>query len=664
MSEILFLEYLLIILSISAVVVFALHRIKIPSIIGFLLAGMLIGPHGFHLIQDSSTINTLAEIGVVLLLFTIGLEFPLSRFLKMRSEVFGTGGLQVASTVILTALAAYNWFGVGNINTAVFLGFLVALSSTAIVMKLLSEKGELNSPHGRSSIGALIFQDLCVVPFMLFIPILSGGGIFTEMAMAIIKAAAIIAAVLFLSRWLVPGLLYQIVRTRSRELFVISILIICFGIALLTSEFGLSLALGAFLAGIVISESEYVHETTSTILPFRDSFSGLFFISVGMLMDRSFFVEHIVLVLLVAGGIIILKFISSFLAMYLMKRPLRVAIQSGMDMAQVGEFSFVLAIAGLSAGLISDYIYNGFLSAAVLTMLIAPLIMKISSYVSVRMTAVRHIKKFERVRDLSEHEEDAKRSGHVIIAGFGLNGRNLASVLKSADIPYVILELNIATVREMKQQGEPIFFGDGTKLETLIWLGVKTAKVLAIVISDPASCRNIVKVARGENPDLFIIARTGFTAEVDELSRLGANEVIPDEFETSVEIFSKVLAKYNMPKNEIFDFADKIREDSYKALRQDNTTTRKPLFEKNPVLSDITVDHCAINETSPLSGRSIEDMKFRTRTGATIIAVERDKKMHTNPEPGFILKAGDIAFFIGKKEDINKALVYIADGRE
>lgn len=665
MHEIIFLKSIVIVLGISALVIFVLHRLKIPSIVGFLLAGMLLGPHGLHFIRDIETINILAEIGVILLLFTIGLEFPLSRFLKMRKEIFGIGGLQVLLSIVITALFAYTWFGISNYKTAIFIGFLVSLSSTAIVMKLLSDRSETNTPHGRISVGILIFQDLCIIPFMLFIPILSGGTELAEMALTIGKAIAIIVVVLLSARWVVPNLLHQIVRTRSRELFVITILMICFGIAFIISEFGLSLALGAFLAGLVISESEYAHEATSTILPFRDGFSGLFFISVGMLMNMSFFVHNLTLILLISGGIIIIKFISTFFSMYLFKYPLRISIQSGMNLAQVGEFSFILVVAGLSAGLVSEYIYQGFLSASVLTMLLTPFIIQGSHYISTGISSRKLLKRLERIKELPGHEETAKRrSDHIIIIGFGLNGRNLARVLKGTDIPYVVLELNIATVREWKKKGEPIYYGDGTKIETLIRLGIETAKGLVIVISDPTSCRNTVRAARRHNPGLFILARTRFTTEVDDLLNLGADEVIPDEFEASVEIFSRVLARYQIPKNEIFNFIDMIREDGYKALRQSSSITRKPPFDKHLVLSDVKIDLCNISGSSPLPGKSIEDTRFRTKTGATIIAVERKKEMYVSPDPSFSFEAGDTVFFIGKKEDINKALVYLSEGKE
>jgi len=661
MEEFVFLKTLIIILAISAVVVFILHRLRVPSIVGFLLAGMLLGPYGFRLIEDLKTIQIFAEIGVILLLFTIGLEFSLSRFLKMRSEIFGIGGLYVLISITLSALISYQWFK--DLNTAIFTGFLVALSSTAIVMKLISDRGEIDAPHGRISIGILIFQDLCVVPFMLLIPIMSGGGGVSELILTFGKAFAIIAIVLFSARWIVPTLLHQIIHTRSRELFVITILILCFGIAFLTSGFGLSLALGAFLAGLIISESEYSHEATSTILPFRDSFNGLFFISVGMLMDTSFFLNNLSTILSLVGGIIILKSLTGFLSVYLLRRPLRTSIQCGINLAQVGEFSFVLAVAGLSANLISNGMYQWFLSASVLTMLLTPFLIQASPFISSRLSSQRLLKRLERIRELSGLEDfPKKKSDHVIIIGFGLNGRNLARVLKEVNIPYVVLELNIDTVRSMRAQGEPIYYGDGTKVEVLHRLGIKTARILVIAISDPASCRNIVQIARKQNPNLFIIARTRYTAEVDDLLNLGADDVIPEEFETSIEIFSRVLSHYQTPRKVISNFIDMVRKDGYRALRQAGIMAGKRSLEKQVVLSHIDIETFIIHPDSPVLGKSIKELEFRSKTGATIIAVERNNHLYTNIDPGFIFRGGDIVFITGKKEDIKKAIDYLAGG--
>ena len=661
MHEIVFLKSLIIILGISAVVVFALHRIRVPSVVGFLLAGILLGPYGLHLIKDIKTIQVFAEIGVIILLFTIGLEFSLSKFLKMRLEVFAIGGLQVLLTVTLVTFISYQWLG--DYNKAVFAGFLTALSSTAIVMKQLSDKGEIDTPHGRTSVGILIFQDLCIVPFMLFIPIMSGGGGFTELTVTFAKAFGVIVVILLSAKWVVPSLLHQVVHTKNRELFAITILILCFGIAFLTSEFGLSLALGAFLAGLVISESEYAHEATSTILPFRDSFTGIFFISVGMLMDTSFFINNIFFLLPLVFGISILKFITAFISLFIMRRPLRTSIHSAIDLGQVGEFSFVLAVSGLSAGLISNEMYQWFLASAVVTMLLTPFAMQLSPLISSRVSSHKILKRLERIKGLSEHTEfPEKRRAHVVIVGFGLNGRNLARVLKEAEIPYTVLEFNPTTVRNMRKHGEPIFYGDGTKKDVLQRLGTETAKVLVIAISDPASCRNIVRTARRLNNDLYIIARTRYASEVDDLLKLGTDEVIPEEFETSVEIFSRVLGKYQVPRNEIYDFVDIIREDGYKALRQKRTADRKPIFDKCAIYPNIRVEVITVSEDSPVSGRSIADLMFRKKTGATIVAVERANETHTSPDPDFTLNASDIVFITGNKESINKAIVYLTKG--
>jgi CPA2 family monovalent cation:H+ antiporter-2 len=661
MHTLVFLKSLVIILGISAAVVFLLHRIRVPSIVGFLLAGMLLGPYGFHLLEETETIQTFAEIGVILLLFTIGLEFSLSKFLRMRLEVFGIGGLYVLITIALTTLVAYQWLN--SLDTAIFIGFLVALSSTAIVMKLLSERAELDTLHGRFSLGILIFQDLCVVPFMLFIPIMSGEGGVIELIITFGKALAIVAIVLFSARWIVPKLLHQIVHTRSRELFVITILILCFGIAFITSEFGLSLALGAFLAGLVISESEYVHEATSAILPFKDSFNGLFFISVGMLMDTTFFINNLQLVATFVITIFLIKFISGFLSMYLMKRPLRTSIHTSMNLAQVGEFSFVLAVAGVSAGVISNNVYQEFLSASVLTMLFTPFIIQFSPFLSDRLSSYKLLQPLERNKELLSTEVSTETlKDHVIIIGFGLNGRNLARVLKEINIPYVILELNIETVREMRKQGEPIYYGDGTKIDALRRLGVKTAKILVVVISDAASCRQIVQAARKENPKLFIIARTRYVVEVEDLFRLGADSVIPEEFETSIEIFSRVLEHYKVPGKVISDFVDTIRRDGYKLLRQREIPIRRYLPEEYAILSTLNIEKITIPADSPVVGKSLKELAFRTKTGATIIAVERNGQTQISVAPDFSFQPGDTVFVTGSEEGIKKATTYLIRG--
>ncbi len=653
-----FLKTLVIIFGASAFVVFLLQKLKVPSIVGFLIAGAALGPHGFGMIREIREVELLAEVGVILLLFTIGLEISLKNLRRIRSAVLGGGLSQVLLTLLATAAIAYPFLH--KLNEALFAGFLVALSSTAIVMKMLLDRAEMDSPHGRLSMGILIFQDLCVVPLMLLVPILAGNqGSYSELLWTMVKSAAILFLVIFGARWLVPNLLHQIVRTRSRELFVITIILLCLGTALLTSKLGLSLALGAFLAGLIISESEYAYQAISDILPFKDSFNGLFFISVGMLMNLGFLGKNPTTVLSTVATILLLKTFTGFLSVHLLGHPVRVSLQAGLHLAQIGEFSFVLAIAGKSAGLITENLYQLFLSASVLTMILTPFILRASPGISIWMSSKKLLERLDRMRKKAEKEGfPVRREGHVIIVGFGLNGRNLAEVLKEASVPYVVLEINNDTVIQMKRKGEPISYGDGTSPEILHKLGITTARMLVVAISDPASTRRIVQVARKESPRLYTIVRTRYAAEVEDLLKLGANEVIPEEFETSIEIFAKVLHHYQVPKNLMIEQIEKIRSRSYEILRQVELPA-KNLPQKCEILLDIDTETYLINDRSLASGRSIKELGIRSTTGATVIAVKRGDGIIPSPGLDFVLAPGDILYLIGSKESLTKAFALL-----
>jgi len=661
--ELIFLKSLIIIFGVSAVVVFALGRLKIPSIVGFLVAGIILGPHGFQFIRDVHDVELFAEIGVILLMFTIGLEFSLKNLLALRPQVLGGGITQVSITT--AAVAVIGFFILDHdINNAVFDGFLIALSSTAIVIKLLMDRAEINSPHGRSSVGILLFQDICVVPFMLLIPILSGAnrGI-DDIAYTMLKAFMVVAIVLLTARWIVPTILHEIVRTKNRELFIITIILLCIGTAFLTSKLGLSLALGAFIAGIVISESEYSSQAISDILPFKESFTGLFFISVGMLMNTGFFIANIDTVIIVVIAILVLKAITGSISAIASGQSLRVSFQTGFYLSQIGEFSFVLALAGKRVGLLTEFAYQMFLSASVLTMLVTPFIVMVSPRASEWFVSKAPFKSLERLKKRRQKEvTSVKKSGHVLIVGFGVNGSNLAKVLRKSDIPYVVLEMNADTVRRMREKGEPIYYGDGTSTEILHKMGIHRASTLVIAISDAAATRRIVQIARHENPSVYIIVRTRYVAEVDDLIKLGANEVIPEEFETSVEIFSRVLHKYHVPRNVIADYIDSIRKDSYSVLRTIELP-KKHLAERYEFLKDIETETYFIKKESHISDHSIKELHLRAETGVTIIAVQRGDDVHQNPSPDFILKVGDVLLLIGKKKDINNAIEYLESDR-
>ncbi len=656
--ELAFLKTLFIIFGVSAFVVFVLQKLKVSSIVGFLIAGVALGPHGSGIIREVREVELLAEVGVILLLFMIGLEISLKSLKRIRSTIIGGGFSQVFLTFLATAAIAYPFLG--KLNASLFTGFLVALSSTAIVMRMLFDRAEMDSPHGRLSMGILIFQDLCVVPLMLLVPILAGNqGSFAQVSWTLFKSAAILFIVIFGARWLVPNLLHQIVHTRSRELFVITIILLCLGTALLTSELGLSLALGAFLAGLVISESEYAYQAISDILPFKDSFNGLFFISIGMLMNLKFLSENLFVIVLAVLFILLLKTSTGFFSVHLLGHPVRVSLQTGLHLAQIGEFSFVLAMAGKSVGLITENLYQLFLSASVCTMVLTPFILRASPRISSWMSSKKLLERLDRMRKKAAREGfPSRREGHVIIIGFGLNGRNLAEVLKESSVPYVVLELNNYTVLEMKKKGEPIFYGDGTSPEILHKLGIATARMLVVAISDPSSTRRIVQVARKENARLYIIVRTRYTAEVEDLLKLGANEVIPEEFETSIEIFAKVLHHYQVPKNVLIEQIEKIRSGSYEVLRRVELPG-KNLPEKCEILTDIDTETYLVNDRSNASGRSIKKLEIRSTTGATVIAVKRGNEIIPSPGLEFVFTPGDIIYLIGNKESLSKAFALL-----
>ncbi|MGC8938219.1 MAG: cation:proton antiporter [Thermodesulfovibrio sp.] len=363
-----FLQAILIIFGISGLIIYVLGKFKIPAIVGFLIAGTIIGPHGMALIKEPQQVELIAEIGVILLMFTIGVEFSIPKLFSLKKEVFLFGSLQVLFTIIVVSIISQIVLNTA-LNLSLFYGFIVALSSTAIVMKLLSDRGELNSPHGKISLGILLFQDLCVVPLMLFTQMLSAEDGSFYMFFGIILKAFIILTVIFLfSRIAVPFILHEVVKTRSRELFIIAIISICLGTAFFTSKLGLSLALGAFLAGVVISESEYSAQAVSDILPFKETFSGIFFISIGMLLNVTYITNNISELAFLVGGIFFSKALSIALIIYFFLRSLKICLTSALALSQIGEFSFILAFTGKIMGLLNENDYQNFIAASVITL--------------------------------------------------------------------------------------------------------------------------------------------------------------------------------------------------------------------------------------------------------------------------------------------------------
>jgi len=649
-----FLKDLLIVFALGGIVVYALRAVKLPAIVGLLLAGAVMGPHGLSLLGDVHRVEVLAEIGVVLLLFTIGLEFSLAQLLRMWRPIVIGGAGQVLLCIAAVALATY-WRG--GLGKSLFFGFLAALSSTAIVLRLLGERGQLSAPFGRISLAVLLFQDLCIVPLMLLTPLLAGkGSSGGDLAITLLKAAAVVVGVVLAARKLVPEILLRVVRTRSRELFLTLLLVLCLGTAWLTSLAGLSLALGAFLAGLAISESEYSHQALAEAVPFRDAFGSLFFVSIGMLMDVRFVIHHVPLVAAVVIALIAIKTLVAAVPTLLLGYPLQVAVQAGLGLAQVGEFAFVLSRSGLALGLIDDTEYQLFLSASVISMLLTPALLWAGRVAGARLPERSRRgapQEAEPAGDTAEKLED-----HVIIAGYGVNGQNVARALGATGIPHAVLEMNPETVRTARERGEPIHYGDCTRIGVLEALGVTRARMFVVAISDATSTRQSVSVARTANPELYILVRTRFVSEIDELLKLGANEVVPEEFETSLEIFARVLHRFDVPRNVVLALVSQTRGDAYQMLRGANSPRQDAALELS-ALEGVQVERLLISDASPVANHSLAELDMRASTGASVIAIKRGTAVHSNPDAAFRVEPGDVLLVIGDQRALDAALALV-----
>ncbi len=566
------LKDIVLIFALSVGILVVCHRFHVPVIVGFLLSGILAGPYGLGLIDAVHEIEILAEVGVVLLLFTIGMEFSFEKLLRIKKSVLLGGSLQVVLTTILTFLIVRQ-FGL-PLGQSVFIGFLVSLSSTAIVLKLIQQSAEVDSPHGQTTLGILIYQDIIIVPMIFVTPILAGSANHTiePVLFLFAKGIGVIVLVLVSAKWIVPQLLYQITRTRIPELFLLSVVVICLSIAWVSAMAGLSLGLGAFLAGLIISESEYSHQAISNMLPFRDVFASFFFVSIGMLLNVAFLFQHPVSIVLIALGVLVLKSVLASLAPLLLGFPLRTSILVGLALGQIGEFSFILSRTGVEHGLLAGDIYQAFLAVSILTMAATPFMIKLAPHAAeaiVRLPLPKRL--LSGAIPVSDPTTKGKKD-HLIIIGFGVVGRNVARAARSSGISYTIVEMNPETVKQERARGEPIHYGDATQELVLQHANITDARVVVIAINDPTSTRRIVEIVRRLNPKVHLIVRTRYLLEMQPLSQLGANEIIPEEFETSVEIFARVLAKYRIPRDRIEALVAQIRSDGYELLRDQTST--------------------------------------------------------------------------------------------
>jgi CPA2 family monovalent cation:H+ antiporter-2 len=648
-----FLQDLLLIFGLGVLVVVAFHRARVPPIVGFLVTGLLCGPFGFGLVDGVEHVEALAEVGVILLLFTVGIEFSVEELSRVRTFLLTGGALQVSLTLGATTAAAAA-FGL-RLPVAIFLGMLVALSSTAIVIRMLADRNELDAPHGRAAIGILIFQDLVVVPMVLITPFLGGaGGDMRDLLVVIGKAGVFIALAVVAARWVVPWLLHIVVDTRKREVFLLTIVLICIGMAVASAQVGLSMALGAFIAGLILSESEYSHQALGEVLPLREVFNSLFFVSIGMLLNVRIVIEHPVIILGALAAVVAVKTLITTGLVMVLGHPLRIALMTGVLTSQIGEFSFVLSKVGSGAGLLDGQLAQGFIAVAVGSMILTPLLARLAPRVSARIerwlpgTYVRG-----RAVTVTVRGELPPLDDHVIIVGYGVNGRNLARMLGRVGIPFVVLEMNPDAVRAERKRGRPIMYGDATRPEILRLAAIDRARVLVLAISDAGATRSAVDLARRLNRQLHIVVRSRYVQEVAALRAVGTDEVVPEEFETSIEISSRVLRRYLVPRDVIERLIREVRSDSYEMLRT-MSDTHSPAAGLDRFLADLSLEVYRVERGCPIAGTTLAACGLRDRSVSVVAIQRRDATLRSTPTGADLLEEGDAVLLLGPPERLTE----------
>lgn len=658
MGEIPLLTELVIIASLSVLVTLLLARLNLPTVAGLLAAGALMGPYGFGLVTSVHSIEMLAEVGVVLLLFTIGLEFSLSRLRDIFRQVALGGLLQVG----LTFGAAYGIaraFGVAN-GASVFVGFAVALSSTAIVLRTLAERDELDAPHGRFIVGTLIFQDLCVVPMVLIVPLLgadaaANGDVGMELAYAMGKAVLMVVLTVGLARFVVPKFLERVTSSGSREVFLLAILALCIGTAWLTSLAGLSLALGAFLGGMVVADTEHGHRAMGDILPLRDVFVSIFFVVMGMLFDIEMLLQRPMLIAAMLAALIGVKAIIAIFAAFVMKFPARAAWLAGLGLAQFGEFGFVLTKLAQEHGVVDDTVVRPLLAAGILSMFLTPLLARAAPHITAGERLLAPLERLFRVKSLDQlsTQEEAKLQGHVIIVGYGVGGRFAARAVKACDRPLAIMEMNLDNVRAGREEGLPIYYGDATSEEALRHLQVSHARIVVLLVNDARASKRIVDTLGRIAPNTPVLMRSRYLSERAPLLEMGAHDVVAEEVEGAVEVTSRMLRALDVPRN-IID--ERIHEQRARTQTTERRVTvpRKRMGDVS-ALDDMKIEMMLVRSGSPVLGRSSRELQLRSATGALVVGIRRNGTLVDSPNPDDPFQLDDTVFLVGTTESIENA---------
>jgi len=638
--DLILLESISVILITAVIILLIFNKLKLPSMIGLFLTGIILG----QLINSTDIITQIAELGVIFLLFIIGLEFSIEKFSAIKKYAVIGGLLQVIITTII--IAALSFIAHIAWNEAIFIGFLVCFSSTAIVMKLIQKLHLTHTIQGRVTLGILIFQDIAVIVVLLLTPILGGQNIdLSSLPLTLVKLAALILIILVGSLWIVPKALHEAAHTKNRDLYMLLVLFICLGTTFATSYIGISPELGAFIAGLIISNTEYSHQTLGYIQPFQDVFMSIFLISIGLMVNVEYFVYNIGLIILLAGLILLVKFIATFLTGHILKLPLRTIVSVSVLLSQIGEFSFVLAGEGMKYGLLDNQMFTTFLAVSIITMSSTPFLQKATPKIVEIFKKIPYFQVDEELTTI-KHEEhyEEELEDHVVIVGFGVNGKNMARACQHYDIPYIVVEMNPLIVEKEKTYGTPIIYGNASSESVLKELKITSAKCIVIATNTYDSTYKTVDSARRLNPDIHIIVRTRYVKNVDELYELGADEVIPEEFETSIVMFSRVMDYYNKDVDEILDTIDTLRSDNYNTFRC--VSPEEISAKLNERITDLNVESIYVTEV-----KQLDEYDFSTYD-LTVTSIIRDNKTLVGFSPNFPLEIDDLILFTGNPENI------------
>lgn len=641
------LQDITVIFAVATIALLLCSRLKIPGILGYLITGLIVGPNGMGLVSHVGNVDAMAEIGVVLLLFTIGLEFSLKQLIALKRSAIGGGFLQVALTTAIIALICVilkiHW------GKSVFYGMLIALSSTAIVLKILMERSEVDSAFGRISTGILIFQDIAVIPMMLIIPMLIPGGTASvlDIGLTMGKAIAVVIMLFIAARFIVPKLLARVTITKSREIFLFSVILICMIVAFITNKAGLSLALGAFLAGMVVSETGFGYQALGNVVPFKDVFTGFFFVSMGMLINLDVFLANPVLLLVIAICIILIKIFITASSISVLGYPLKTSLKSGLSMAQIGEFSFILAASGTAVGILTKEEQSMFISVSVLTMAATPFLIQFAEKLS---SLVLRLPLPDTMIKGYFYEKETKikpLKDHIIIVGFGPAGRNIAKAATNAGVDYIVIEMNPSTVKNEQAAGTPIFYGDASQEEILAHAKIETARAVVISGADYSTAKSIVENVHRLYPTIAIIVRTRYLSQAEELKELGATDVIIEEVEASVALLVSVLKHYYISLEEIEKQEAEIRRVEPTAVKRKSRDKASSFGIKGVAVETITVP-----VSSHLSGKTLRDIDVRYRYNINVIAIKSGDSLKVSPGGDAHIFERDELLVTGKTSDI------------